>query len=68
VKRALLAFDPLSLVYRGGEVSLGWTGGEENDARLDEASSVVRRVLGALAVAYDEGCADPPPDALNLGE
>jgi hypothetical protein len=65
VKRALLGFDPLSLVYRGGEVSLGWAGGEKNDARLDEASSVVRRVLGALAVAYDEEGSDPAPAALN---
>jgi hypothetical protein len=56
VKRALLGFDlgSLSLVYRHGEVSLGWAGGEENDARLDEGSAVVRRVLNALAVAYDE--------------
>ena len=63
VKRALLGFDPLSLVYRGGEVSLGWAGGEENDARLDEASAVVRSVLGALAVAYDEAGADPAAPA-----
>jgi hypothetical protein len=57
VKRALLGFDlgSLSLVYRRGEVSLGWAGGEENDARLDEASAVVRRVIDALAVAYDPG-------------
>jgi hypothetical protein len=57
VKRALLGFDlgSLSLVYRRGEVSLGWAGGEENDARLDEASAVVRRVIRALAVAYDPG-------------
>ncbi len=55
VKRALLGFDlgSLSLVYRRGEVSLGWAGGEENDARLDEATAVVRRVIHALAVAYD---------------
>jgi hypothetical protein len=55
VKRALLGFDlgSLSLVYRRGEVSLGWSGGEENDARLDEASAVVRRVVNALAVAYE---------------
>jgi hypothetical protein len=57
VKRALLGFDlgSLSLVYRRGEVSLGWAGGEENDARLDEASAVVRRVINALALAYDPG-------------
>jgi hypothetical protein len=49
VKRALLGFDPLTLFYRHGEVCLAWSGGEENDARLDEASAVVRRVLGAIA-------------------
>ncbi|HEX4447686.1 MAG TPA: hypothetical protein VH044_13145 [Polyangiaceae bacterium] len=49
VKRALLGFDPQTLFYRHGEVCLAWPGGEENDARLDEASAVVRRVLGALA-------------------
>jgi hypothetical protein len=65
VMRAVLGFDPLSLVYRGGEVSLGWAGGEENDARLDEASSVVRRVLDALAVAYETaGSNVPSPPAL----
>jgi hypothetical protein len=55
VKRALLGFDlgSLSLVYRRGEVSLGWAGGEANDARLDEASAVVRRVVNALAAAYE---------------
>ncbi len=55
VKRALLGFDlgSLSLVYWRGEVSLDWAGGEENDARLDEASAVVRRVVNALAVAYE---------------
>lgn len=57
VKRALLGFDlgSLSLIYRRGEVSLRWEGGEENDARLDEASRVVRRVVDALAVAYEPG-------------
>ena len=55
VKRALLGFDlgSLSLVYRRGEVSLSWAGGEENDARLDEARVVVRLVVNALAVAYE---------------
>jgi hypothetical protein len=55
VKRALLGFDlgSLSLVYRRGEVTLGWAGGEENDARLDEATAVVRRIVSALAVAYE---------------
>ena len=55
VKRALLGFDlgSLSLVYRRGEVSLEWAGGEENDARLDEAAAVVRRIVSALAVAYE---------------
>jgi hypothetical protein len=48
VKRALLGFDAKALSYRRGEVSLEWPGGEQNDARLDEASAVVRRVLGAL--------------------
>jgi hypothetical protein len=49
VKRALLGFVPISLLYRRGEVSLGWAGGEENDARLDEARAVVRRILDAMA-------------------
>jgi hypothetical protein len=51
VKRALLGFDlggSLSLSYRRGDVSLGWSGGEENDARLDEARNLVRRVVRAL--------------------
>ncbi len=55
VKRALLGFDlgSLSLIYRRGEVSLGWAGGEENDARLDEGSALVRRVVNALAKANE---------------
>jgi hypothetical protein len=62
VKRALLGFDlgSLSLVYRRGEVSLEWAGGEENDARLDEASAVVRRVVSALALAYEPLGAEAP--------
>lgn len=64
VKRTLLGFDlgSLSLIYRRGEVSLGWAGGEENDARLDEASAVVRRIVSALVVAYDPG--DPVAPAV----
>jgi hypothetical protein len=58
VKRALLGFGSMSLEYRRGEVSLGWAGGEENEARLDEAGAVVRRVLTALAAAYEPGEAD----------
>jgi hypothetical protein len=49
VKRALLGFDPAALSCRRGEVTITWPGGEENDARLDEASAVVRRILKALA-------------------
>jgi hypothetical protein len=62
VKRALLGFDPTSLIYRGGEVFLRWPGGEQNDARLDEATAVVRRVLAALAEATS---AAGPRDALR---
>jgi hypothetical protein len=62
VKRALQGFDlgSLSLIYRRGEVSLAWAGGEENDARLDEGSALVRRVVSALAVA----CEAPPAAAV----
>jgi hypothetical protein len=51
VKRALLGFDVGqrgSLVYQSGTVRLSWAGAEENDARLDEARAVVRRVVVAL--------------------
>ncbi len=58
VKRALLGFEPDSLRYRRGEVSLGWAGGEENDARLDEASAVVRRLVRALAESRPDADAD----------
>jgi hypothetical protein len=58
VKRALLGFDATSLFYRDGEVSLRWPGGEENDARLDEASAVVRRVLAALDAAHHDAAPD----------
>lgn len=51
VTRAFLGFDAKALSYQRGEVWLEWQGGEENDARLDEASAVVRRVLGALAAS-----------------
>ncbi len=65
VRRALLGFDlgSLSLIYRRGEVSLGWAGGEENDARLDEASAVVRRVVSSLAMAYGPG--DPAAPSVD---
>jgi len=65
VKRALLGFDlgSLSLIYRRGEVSLAWAGGEENDARLDEGSAVVRRVVNALARAYEPAAAAPTSPA-----
>jgi hypothetical protein len=61
VKRALLGFDlgSLSLVYRRGEVSLGWAGGEENDARLDEATALVRRIVSAFALAYEPAPPEP---------
>jgi hypothetical protein len=62
VKRALLGFDPgSSLTYDRGEVSLGWAGGEENDARLEEASALVRRVVQALAAT--SAIAAPPYEA-----
>jgi len=60
VKRALLGFEPASLFYRCGEVSLDWAGGEENDARLDEARAVVRRIVNALAATHP---AVPPRDS-----
>jgi hypothetical protein len=65
VKRAFLGFNALSLFYRGGEVSLRWAGAEENDARLDEASAVVRRVIAALAARH--GSADRDPDDRGEG-
>jgi hypothetical protein len=61
VKRALCGFDlggDLSLVYAKGDVVLGWSGGEANEARLDEAREVVRRVVEALGGAYST--TDPP--------
>jgi len=58
VKRALLGFHPQSLTYRRGEVSLAWAGGEENDARLDEASAVVRRILDVLAEVHRSGATE----------
>ncbi|HEX3771255.1 MAG TPA: hypothetical protein VHV30_10340 [Polyangiaceae bacterium] len=51
VKRVLLGFGPKAFSYRRGEVTLGWAGGEENDARLDEARAVVRRVVAAMTRA-----------------
>jgi hypothetical protein len=68
VKRAVLGFDlgSLSLIYRRGEVSLAWAGGEENDARLDEASAVVRRVVSALAAAYEPAAPDRPSTRLRI--
>jgi hypothetical protein len=42
-----------------GDVTLGWQGGETNDARLDEALDVVRRVVRALGATYDR---DDPRD------
>ena len=60
VKRALLGFEPASLFYRRGEVALDWPGGEENDARLDEARAVVRRIVRALAATHP---AAPPCDS-----
>jgi hypothetical protein len=68
VKRAVLGFDlgSLSLVYRRGEVSLAWAGGEENDARLDEGSAVVRRVVNALAAAYETAATDRPSTRLRI--
>jgi hypothetical protein len=61
VKRALLGFDlggELSLSYARGDVSLVWSGGEANEARLDEACELVRRVVQALGGAYST--TDPP--------
>jgi hypothetical protein len=58
VKRALFGFDLggfLSLSYARGDVVLGWEGGERNDARLDEALDVVRRVVRALGASHDRG-------------
>jgi len=49
VKRVLLGFGPESFSCRQGEISVKWAGGEENDARLDEASALVRHVVKALA-------------------
>jgi hypothetical protein len=65
VKRALLGFNALSLFYRSGEVSLRWAGAEANDARLDEASAVVRRVLAALATTH--GSAGGAPEGRGEG-
>lgn len=52
VKRVLLGFrqrDRITFAYRRGRVIMEWPGGEENDARLDDA----RRVGSELARAVD---------------
>jgi hypothetical protein len=67
VKRALVGFDvgsSGSLTYERGDVKLVWSGGEENDARLDEAREVVRRVVRAL----DFHRTEPPVREGRLGE
>jgi hypothetical protein len=51
VKRVLLGFDPESFSCQRGEIIVKWRGGEENDARLDEASALLRRVVNSLAMA-----------------
>jgi hypothetical protein len=51
IVRALVGFDvgrAGSLRYDRGGVRLVWPGAEQSDARLDEACSVVRKVVGAL--------------------
>jgi hypothetical protein len=56
VRRALLGFAHgrgVTLAYVRGDVWLSWPGGDENDARLDEACAVVRAVVHAMARAYD---------------
>jgi hypothetical protein len=56
VRRLLLGFRQqgrVTLTYRRGRVAVEWAGGEQNDARLDEA----RDLGAALARAVDEGFA-----------
>jgi hypothetical protein len=56
VKRALLGFDVGArgtLTYQHGDVRLFWAGAEENDARLDEARDVVRRVVRAFEATVE---------------
>jgi hypothetical protein len=57
VTRALVGFDVGtggSLRYSRGDLELSWAGGEENDARLDEAREVLRRAVRALERPYEE--------------
>jgi len=64
VKRALVGFDVGaggSLAYQRGQVKLSWSGAEENDARLDEARGVVRRVLQALEPVVIGAASAVPP-------
>jgi hypothetical protein len=58
VRKRLLAFRMggyAALRYRKGHVSLVWRGGEENPARLDEATELLRRASAAVSSAFHEG-------------
>ena len=55
VARALSAFrmgGHLSFEYERGRIVLEWRGGEENPARLDEATRLVKVVDAAMSAAF----------------
>lgn len=54
-RRALLGFwqrDDVVLTYRRGKLILEWPGRESNDARLDEASRVIRELARGVDDAF----------------
>lgn len=67
IDRSLLGFlqrDRAELAYQAGNLTLAWSGGELNDARLDHARDVLRRVVARLSAAHGRprisGSSAPP--------
>ncbi len=55
-RRALLGFwqhDDVVLTYRRGKLILDWPGRESNDARLDEATRVIRELARGVDDAFE---------------
>ena len=56
-RRALLGFrqhDDVILTYRRGKLILEWPGRESNDARLDEATRVIRELARGVDDAFEQ--------------
>jgi hypothetical protein len=62
LERAMLGFlqrDTAELAYAAGNLTLEWSGGELNDARIDHARSVLRQAAANLARAHAGNAAEP---------